>query len=149
MGPTQISKIKINKNLFIDEVRRISKKLKKYPVAPKSHEYSKHCKDGFSLQRIYRKLGLNLVDAIEKSELVLKGTSQKMAGKGKQIICNGEKISKTDCVPGNRPNCSNCSYAEKAKIKAVPDVSDEEAKSLVHNTSRHLNGADNLYSLEI
>jgi hypothetical protein len=73
----------------------------------------------------------------------------KLNGYKSAIICEGVKIGIADCVPGNRPGCPTCKHAMRAKVRASPNVSDEEAKSPVSNTSRHLNGAEDLYTMDI
>ena len=151
MSVYEISQIKITKKEYLNEVIRVAKLLNVFPIAPRAEDYNKHCKMGYHTQRVQSYIQVSYTDAVKLSGLNKRPKNTFKLDKvtrGK-IRCGNITIQLNECVPGNRPDCHKCEGMERAKIKAIKDVSDEEAKTLAINTSRHLNGYDGLYDMTI
>jgi len=146
----ELRKIKIDKQVYLNEIIRIAKEAGTYPVAVSGDDYNKKCKFGYKWARALYYVGINYNDAIKETGMTPKPMPKPSKGKVRKGkgMCEGEEINLSDCVPGNREGCKTCEHAIDAPIRIDPNLSEEESRHSAINTSRHLNGAEDLYSME-
>lgn len=143
----------VNKKGAIKEIRRVAKKLGNKPL--QQEDYRKHYKTPYSIDNIYKRLGLrwNILKELAKLPICkhgipkgsppTRGILKKKKPKVKHVLCparNNMKLLSSHCIPGFRDECASCPNPVEGNIKAADHVSNREWQETIGHGSAYMNG---------